>query len=325
MAGVGTTGIPRAGGLAGGGGFGAAGGFRQLMRNSAPIKRAQVGMPNQGDYAPPTTRPTITLPTRDQFGAAPSREHLDAASRDVTRYRREFNDPTKSTAFTSLMGLATEQTGAAVGEAHRQSRDNASRAGYSGGFNASAKQAQRDQMSSLAETGFKGAAQIREEAGGMYETARASLDAQTTSYNSAQTAINNAFGNALASAHETQGQLDLGFASIVAQSNMGFADAKAEAQRLQAQLDNAFNSSLIDNAKYTQMQRSLDNEFASAQAMLAEKARQFDLTRKDSLQSRDDALSLQAKGMTSAGIDPATGKRLGWANPPRGRLGMAGR
>jgi len=231
------------------------------------------------------------------------------ARTDVKNFRKGFNDPTKTSAFASLMGLAQEKTASAQSEIERGARDATSRAGYSGGFNADAKQAARDRMSAVAETGFAGAAQIRGEELKGYEVASGNLATQVGSYNDAMTRVNTAFGNALASSRETQGQLDLGFADLVTKSNLSYADAAAQAKQLQAQLDQAYNSSLIDNAKYTQMQRSLDAEFARADAALKEKAREFDLSRKDALTSTDRAWSAythanQGDWSTPGGVRP---------------------
>jgi len=280
-----------------------------LMNGRAPgakIARPVVQTPNRGDYGQPGARPTITTPNRSDFGT-PSREGINAASAAAGKARHNFNNPTASLAFQNLMNLAQEQTGSAEAEISRESRDAASRAGYTGGFGSRARAAGNDRLHALAEAGFAGAAKVREDELGMYNTAQGSLTELIKGANAEQGASNRAFGGALASAHEAQGGLDLGFSKLVQERDLSWAEAKGEAQRLQAQLDQAYNGSLIDNARYTQMSASLQAQLESERNRLAESKRQFDLT-------RGDAQLEAARNRLSAGIDPVTGQRYGQAH-----------
>lgn len=267
---------------------------------NAPIRRPVVGTPDRANYAPPTPPPQIQTPNRADFGPGPNRDDVNLARHDVNMFRGQYNDPTHSSAFTDLMGLSQEQTAQTAAEARRSGQDAASRAGYSGGFNAAGKQAARDRMSAVATAGFGAAKDIRDQALTGYNTAEQGLSSAISSYNGAQTAINTAFGNALSSAHEKQGDLNLGFADIVSKSNLSYADAAAQAQQLQAQLDEAFNSNLIDNAKYNQMNISLQAEWARAQAELKEKAREFNVTSAQQGHEFDVTSAQNARNATNA-------------------------
>lgn len=315
------------GGLAGAlsSGMGAIGsGFRSLFGRSAgaQIKRPVVAGPNPEDYRPTATRPVVGLPTRADFGPAPDKTDILNARKDVAGFRKGFNDPTHTTAFQNLMGYTEETTGAQEAEVARAAREASSRAGYAGGFNQAAKQAARDRMTATATAGFEGADAIRKQELEGYGLASTALTGRVGSYNDTMSRINTAFGNALASAHETQGHIDLGFADLVQKGQLSYADAVATAKQLQAQLDQAFNGSLIDNAKYMQMQRSLEVEWARAQQALAEQAREFDVTQRESNRRFDlgegDTLADIAKQRTSLGIDPTTGEHYGPAHPWRG-------
>lgn len=351
------------------------GGIRSLFGGPARanISRPVVQGPNRADYAPGVPRPVVAQPNRSDFGTAgprptvarpdvsdfshwgglPDRSAIDEAAGAAREARAAFNDPTHTSAFANLMGLAQEQTASAEGEANRRAEDATSRAGYTGGFHAGAKQAAQDRMKAVSETGFAGAAQIRGEEAGVYGNALSNLNSGVSAYNEQMNTrniafgnavaesdrnrasldaeyarqvneANVAFGNALSSSRETQGHLDLGFADLVNRSNMNYADAAAHARELQAQLDQAYNGSLIDNAKYTQMQRSLSAEWATAQAQLKEKAREFDTTSAEDKRrfdlTRGDSLNLQDKAARSQGIDPTTGRRYGYANPAPGGM-----
>lgn len=281
-----------------------------LMQGRAPgakITRPKVAGPSRGDYGTPGPRPTIALPNRSDFGT-PNDEGIGGAASAASRARRGFNNPTGTAAFGNLMNLAQEQTASAEAEIGREAKDAASRAGYSGGFGSRARAAGSDRLHALAEAGFAGAAKIREEELGMYNTAQGSLTDLITSRNAQMGESNRAFGGALASAHEAQGGLDLGFSKLVQERDLSYAEAKGEAQRLQAQLDQAFNGSLIDNARYEQMSTSLAAQLESEKMRLAEGKRQFNMTREDSLVEA-------ARGRKERGVDPITGEKYGPARP----------
>lgn len=285
----------------------------------APIQRPTVPLPNRGDYGTPGSRPTITNPTRGDFGTA-SDAGIKEAATEAGSALRGFNDPTHTAAFRNLMNLSQEQTGTAAAEIDRESKDAASRAGFTGGFGARARAAGNDRLHALAEAGFAGAASIRDQQAGVYNTAEGALTSLLNTRNQEQGAGDRAFGSALASAHEHQGDLDLGFSKLVQERDLSWADAKSEAQRMQAQLDEAYNNSMIDNARYTQMSASLAAQLESERNRLAESKREFDLTRSDSLAAQRQAELEAARNRTSQGIDPVTGQRYGNANPAPGDM-----
>jgi hypothetical protein len=270
------------GGTAGGGG-----GMFDIFNSgpaNAPIKPPKVRGPNPSDYPTPGTRPVIGAPNRSDFSSPEmdaSLKHqqgnIDVTRGDVRRAASGFNDPTHTSAFANLMGLADSQTSSTADEARRQAQENTSRAGYAGGFQGAAKQAALDKMKAVAGEGFAGAAQIRKEEGDQYQRASESMNSQINSYNQAETAMNTQFGQALAARNSDQAHVDLGFAQLVQTAQLGFADAKAKANELQAQLDEQFNNSMIDNAKYNQMSRSLAVEWQLAQQKIKEQAREFDV------------------------------------------------
>lgn len=280
-----------------------------LKAPNANITRPTVAMPDKADYGSPGQRPTITMPNRPDFGggSVESKLYMKEAGKTAHNALTGFNNPTGTAAFQNLMNLAQEQTGSAEAEISRHAKDAAARAGYTGGFQTAAKQASYDRLHALAEAGFGGAAQIRSEQLGLYNQAHGDLTSLVNSYNQAQNASNIAYGQALAGAHEAQGNLDLGFSKLVQEGNLSYADAKGEAQRLQAQLDSAYNNQLIDNAKYTQMSASLAAQLESERMRLAQQKEQFNLTRNDSLLEA-------ARLRKERGVDPVTGKKYGAGN-----------
>jgi hypothetical protein len=139
-----------------------------------------------------------------------------------------------------------------------------------------------------------------------------------SAYNSAMTASNVGFATTKADQAKAQATIDLGFSKMIQDKNLTFMDATNAAKMLQAQLDQAYNGSLIDNAKYAQMSQSLAAQLAFEQARLKEQGRQFDITHADSQRSVDLALEEAAKLRNERGVDPTTGKRYGQANPKLG-------
>jgi hypothetical protein len=217
---------------------------------------------------------------RKDFGN-PDRTGIDEAAKAAREAAKNFNDPTQTSAFKAAMGLAAERGASALGEVERSGRDAASRAGYTGGFNAAAKAANADRFKATAEAGFAGVASIRDQEADMYGKASGALASLMSAYNSAMTASNVAFATSKADQARAQATIDLGFSKMIQDKNLTFMDATNAAKMLQAQLDQAYNGSLIDNARYTQMSQSLAAQLASEQARLKEQGRQFDLGRLD--------------------------------------------
>jgi hypothetical protein len=303
----------------------------------AKIKPAKVTMPNKNDFGPDPTRPivgapdVIARPNRKDFGM-PDRTGIANAAKTANQAAKNFNDPTNSLAFTSLMGLASEKGASAMSEVDRANRNAASKAGYTGGFSSMTKQADAERFKALSEAGFAGAASVRDQEADMYGKASSSLSSLMSAYNSAMTASNVAFAGTLADRNKSQAELnldakkqqavlDLGFSQLVQTKNLSFADATSAANQLQAQLDQAFNNSLIDNAKYDQMSASLQAQLATEQARLKEQGRQFDLTRADSKMNTALALEEAAKLRRERGIDPNTGQPFGQSHPQTGKPG----
>lgn len=315
--------------------------FSKVFKNGGPpnakITPSKVKMPDKGNYGPDPTRPIvggttpIAMPDRKAFGT-PDRTGIKQAANEANQAARDFNDPTNGAGFKAAMGLASEKGASAMGEVARNARNTASRAGYTGGFNAITKQADADRFKALSEAGFAGVAAEREQSADMYGKASSSLSSLMGAYNSAMTASNVAFGNAVSDRNKSQAQidadakkqqavLDLGFSQLVQEKNLSFADATNAANQLQAQLDQAFNNSLIDNAKYDQMSASLQAQLAMEQARLKEQGRQFDLSRADSKEARDLALEEAAKLRRERGVDPNTGQQFGQSHRQTGALG----
>jgi len=319
-----------------GGGFGVGSSFGTIISGSKPpnaaIKPPKVGMPTKSDYGPDPTRPIvgatspIPTPKHSDFGH-PDKTGIQEAANVANQAAKNFNDPTNSLAFKNLMGLASEKGASAMSEVERNARNSASKAGYTGGFNAITQQADAERFHALSEAGFAGAQTIREGEADVYGHASSSLASLMSAYNASMTASNVAYGNAVADANKTQAEinadakkqqavLDLGFSQLVQQKNLSFADATNAARQLQAQLDQAYNGSLIDNAKYNQMSASLQNQLMMEQARLKEQGRQFDLTRADSKEARDLALEEAAKLRRERGVDPNTGQHFGETHTP---------
>jgi hypothetical protein len=87
---------------------------------------------------------------------------------DVRASRNEYEHPTGSSAFQSLMGLASEKTAAAVSEEQRAKAEAAQRSGYAGGYDP--RSSDIDRMRALAETGFGAVSSIRGQALDRYKS-----------------------------------------------------------------------------------------------------------------------------------------------------------
>jgi hypothetical protein len=296
--------------------------FNQVLKNApnAPIKPPKVTMPNAAGYGPNPERPLIPGVTRKDFGM-PDRTGIDAAAKEAAAAVRGFNDPTSTGAFKAAMGLAAEKGASAVSEYQRTGRDAASRAGYTGGFNVGAKKADAERFKALSEAGFAGVASVRADEANMYGHASSALSSLMSSYNSAITASNVGFATTKAAQAQAQATIDLGFSKLVQDKNLSFMDATNAANMLQAQLDQAYNGSLIDNARYSQMTQSLQAQLAMEQARLKEQGRQFDITRADSQQNTNLQLEEAAKLRRERGVDPNTGQRFGQSHTQTGRPG----
>lgn len=291
-------------------------------RGPAPaIKRAVVALPDRGALGPDPTRIVLPTVTRDAFGM-PDRTGIDATAKAASDALIERDNPTQSNAFRNIMGAQSERSSAIQDEVRRTAQDSASRAGYTGGFNASVRQANADRFKADAEAGYTAAGQVREQGGEMYKAASGALTGLMSAYNSALTASNVAFATTRAEQEKAQATIDFGLSKMVQDKNLSFMEATNAAQMLQGQLDQAYNGSLIDVARYNQMSLSLDRQLANEQARLKEQGRQFDLTRADSQRSVDLALAEAAKNRTSRGVDPS-GRPYGNANPYHGGFGGA--
>lgn len=278
----------------------------------APISRPTVAMPNKGNYGNPGPRPMIGLPDRKDYGK-PSSAGIGDAAKTAKTAAKNFNDPTNSAAFKNLMALSQEQTGTALFEIMREKRDAANRAGFTGG--APDRAGASDRMRALAEAGFAGAAAVRKDELGLYDAAQSSFTDLQTAYNAEMGKANQAYASDLTSTRQAQAGLDLGFSKLVQERDLSFADATAEAQRLQAQLDQAYNGSLIDNARYNQMSASLAAQLESERMRLAFEKDKFAASNKFANQTREDALLEAARLRKERGVDPSTGQKYGAANP----------
>jgi len=246
------------------------------FEGGATPQRSKVGMPSLGDYLGGLgPAPTIAPPPQTY---AASREGIDEAGADVNRFRGEYNAPTESQGFKDIMSLAGETTAAAVGEQRRMGSEAASRAGYTGGFNARAKQAESERMKAVAQAGFSASSAIREQALEGYGIAKGAATQLITEYNRANVQENMANADRTAQYHTQQAMMQLEHMGLATQAHQAYAGAKSEAQRLQAELDSQFQSQRIDAARYQQMSESVQMSFVAQMARLAEEARQFNVT-----------------------------------------------
>ena len=266
---------------------------------------------------PDIQRPTVQMPGAGDFGM-PNREGIDETRRDVSTFREGFLNPTGTGSFRNVMNLAGERTAVAQEAAGRESRDAASRRGYTGGFEDTARQAARDRMRAVATTGMEAAQQTQEAYGEQYKAALPAFTSLVGGYN-----------------------------QQMAQRNLAVGEAMQEARLKQAELDSMFNTQLIDRARYEQMSRSLEETTRSRVAALAEQAREFDISqahteqqagvaerqteqaRQDQLRreatARGDAEAERQRQYTGRGVDPRTGRPYGPMNQaPGGFRGVAG-
>lgn len=301
--------------IGGGGSFSSAFDSFSSRPNNAPITRPVVPLPNRSDFGGGVTAERIAGPNRRDFGSA-NGTAMTRLGRDTSAFRSEYNNPTNSGAFRDLMSLSNEQTGAQQSEVARQSRDAASRAGFTGGFSSREREASRDRMSALAETGFAGAGQIRSDALKGYTAASGAFAQAAGDYNRSNTESNVAFANAAQGTRETNAKLGLGASEINQRAQDSWASAKSEHQKLQSQLDSQFNNQLIDKGRYEQMSRSLEAQLMMEQNRLTEQARQFDLGLSDTRSARDAAerqalAERDSKAAMQAAADAAATGRTG--------------
>lgn len=300
-----------------GGGFGPSG---------VTPARSLVGLPSLGDYlgglgtAPRVPAP---MPTHEA-----SRAGIGAAVGDVNMFRAEYNAPTASAGFATLMSLAGETTGAAENAARREGGEAASRAGYAGGFDARGEQAAEDRMKAVASAGFEGAREVRGQALQGYGIAESAATALITAYNmtKVQEAMANADRQAQASAQ--QAMLDLQHMGMGMQAHQAYAGAKSEAQRLQAQLDSHFQDQRIDAARYLQMSASIQANFVASMARLSEESKQFAAAQQLSyarLEEQQTEFGATNALTTRQTIDPRTGLPYNVGAPrPGAQLQTAG-
>lgn len=265
---------------------------------------------------PDIQRPHVQMPGAGDFGM-PSREGLNETLGDVRTFRGGFLDPTHTGAFRNIMSLAGERTATAAEAASRDARRATAARGYAGGFEDVARQSARDRMRAVAETGFAAAQGVQEQYGEQY---RAALPAYTS--------------------------LVGGYNQQMAQRNLAVGQAMQDARIKQAELDSAFNSQLIDRARYEQMSRSLEETTRSRVAALAEQAREFDIsqgfeerqaglaaqqaaqTRQDQLErerlAREQSEAERQRQYVAQGRNPLTGQGYGMANPAPAPRGFGG-
>lgn len=271
------------GGLGGGQAGSIFGSFFKQAAPNANITPAKVGLPSPGDFGAPVTAPTIADPNRANYGLDPTEKQaalrgIEGAGAAATAAEFGFNSPTKTAAFSNLMNLAQEQTGAQAQEQQRQAADAAQRRGYGGGFEDTARSAAIDRMNALAQAGFAGADQIRQEEGAQYGRAIGAFTALQDSFNTAEAAGNTAFAHDLLSAHIDNADNQLKAMDLNVQERAHYGDALNQAKELQAQLDEQFNKDKIDNARYVQGQAAIAAQLQATMLTLGEKAREFNVS-----------------------------------------------
>jgi hypothetical protein len=156
---------------------------------------------------------------------------------EMRRFRGEYQDPMSTKAFQDEMRLAGERTGAGVSEAQRGGREAASRAGFTGGFNARGEESAIARQEVLAAGGLQAAGQARQQALEGYTSAAGNFSSLVGGYN-----------------------------QNVTQTNIA-----------QAELDEAFNKDQISLAQYRNMSASVAAGLALGQAKLNEQSREFDV------------------------------------------------
>ncbi len=284
--------------------------FKSGITSNVKIERPIVGLPSRGDFGDPGPRPTLTGPNRGDYGTG-SREGLAQFGHDTKLAAKEFNDPTKSGAFTNLMRLANENTADQVSEVNRRLRDAASRRGYAAGFESDARAASRDKMKAIAEAGFSAADRIRDQAAEQYANASGAYAKLLGDYNASSTQRDLAFAGDVQRGKEAQLSADVGYGGLLNERNIAFANATASAKQKQAELDSAYNNQLIDKARYDQMSNSLAIQLESERNRLLEQRYEFDETTKlKKTQMGREEMEL-ARLRRERGVDPRTGRKYG--------------
>lgn len=312
------------GGVSGLGGGQVGGIFKQFSQSSgapnAPIKPVKVDLPNRGDFGGPAATPTITPPSRSDFGT-PDRAGIDEAAKAGRDALKGFNDPTSTGAFQRLMGLAGEQTAAQAGEQSRHAADAAQRRGYGGGFESTARSAAADRMSALATAGFAGAQSIQQAEGEQYGRAIGAFTELQKSYNEALSTGDVAFAHDLTTTRIQQAQAQLSTLDLNQRQQLAYADALNQAKQLQATLNEQFNKDLIDNNRFIQGQAQVAAQLAAQMATLQEHKREFDIS--DAERKREFDLGLKANPGTALRTfeDPRFG---GGKNVRSGAPGLPG-
>lgn len=246
---------------------------------NAPIKKPTVTLPSKGDFGPSVGAPTIAGPDRDAFGRVDKNGIKEAASA-AHNALAGFNDPRSTKAFQNLMGLANEQTARQEGERRRGAAEAVQRSGSKVGYEDEARQADRDRMLGLAEAGFEGAASIREQEAGVYATAEGAFTQLQTSYNQAKSNGDIAFANALTETHFKNAEAQLQAAGLNMEQSIAYGNALNESRGLQAQLDQAFNNSLIDNNRYIEGQKQIAAQLLAQQQALEQHKKEFEFESK---------------------------------------------
>ena len=268
--------------------------FNKLVsgKPNAPIKKAQVGLPNRGDYGTPGVAPTVGDPTRGSYGT-PSTAGIAEAAGGARRALKDINNPTGSEYFKSLLGAASQTQAAGEASTTFAAKEAGQRSGYA---NADAgREAHQARLSNLAiaQTGAgKDAAELAEKTYGTAESAFVGLQ---TSYNQAKQAGDTAYAQDLTQTHLANAQNFLQNAGLNMNQQLTFAKDLNEAKGLQAKLDQDFNNSLIANNQYIEQSQQIAAQLAMQQAALRQHAYEFDVGQKTHKEDRAFAASEHAK------------------------------
>lgn len=270
---------------------------------NAPIKPVTVAPPARGDFGQPGAAPSLAQPSRGDYGE-PSRAGLDETAFAGRAALGGFLNPTGTTAFKNLMNLAQEQTGAQAQEVQRHAADAASRRGYAGGFEDTARQTAQDRMTALALAGGTNAASVQQAEGEMYGKAIGAFTELQKSYNEAKATGDVAYAHDLTTTRIQDAQNRLSTMDLNQRQQLAYADAVNQAKQLQASLNEQFNKDMIDNNRFIQGQQQIATQLAASLAALQEKAREFDVTTKQSQaemeeRKREFDLGLKANPMTA--------------------------
>lgn len=251
--------------------------FKSLFSGApnAKITRSIVERPGEGEFGTPISAPTVQAVDRKQFGN-PSQTGIREAAGEARDALRGINDPRSTQMFQSLMGLAAEKTSRQVDSRRRESADAAQRSGFSVGREGEAREAERDRMLALAETGFAGAAQTSETYKDVYATAKNAFTQLQTQYSQAKQAGDTAFATALTETRMQNAQNVLNTAGLNMQQKLAYADSLNQARQLQAKLDQDFNNSLIDNNRYIEAQQQIAAQLLAQEMALKQRAKEFD-------------------------------------------------